>query len=95
MQCTVHHDRSIGTRLTMNYQLENTFIKRRQNILLHRPRDGLQRLVCLTLAVVVLHILHGCKGRLDADGEAFVTRVVHRLSGCGVEDVGFSILVIY
>lgn len=73
-------------------ELKNTLIKGRKNILLQRSRYRLQRLVCLTVIIVVLHVFHGGEGRLHADRVAFVSRVRERLPNGGIEDVGFSVL---
>ena len=74
--------------------LQNIFIKSRQNILLRRPSDLLQSLMRLALLVVELHILHRRKRRLHGNVEALVADIGEGDSyGCG-RDVGFSVLVV-
>lgn len=71
---------------------QNILIIRRQNILLHRPCHSLECLMRLALVIVVLHILHRGKRRLDGDVEPLVARVVDGLAYCSGEDVGFAVL---
>lgn len=70
----------------------NTLKISRQNILLDRPRNRLQRFMRLTLIIIILHILQRRKGRLDSDIEPFVPRIREQRADSEVGDVGFSVL---
>lgn len=73
-------------------QSQNILIVRRQNILHHRLSNSLERLMRLALRIIVLHILHRGKRRLDRDIVPLVPRVVEGLSHGRGENVGFAVL---
>lgn len=74
--------------------LQDILIKGRQDILLDRPSNRLQRLVRLTLRVVVFHILERSKARLNRDIIALVPRIRDRLPDGRSNDVRLAILLI-
>ena len=73
---------------------QDTLIISHHNILLNRTGNSLQRLVRLTLLVVVLHVLQRSKRRLDGEVEALVPGIGDRPAHGCVEDVGFSVLLL-
>ena len=74
--------------------LQDTLIISHEHILLNRTGNSLQRLMRLTLLVIVLHILQRSKRRLDGEVEALVPRIGDRPAHGRAEDVGFSVLLL-
>ena len=73
---------------------QDTFIISHKHILPNRTGNSLQRLMRLTLLIVVLHILQRSKRRLDGEVEALVPGIGERLAHGRAEDVGFSVLLL-
>ena len=81
----------------MSYSTKNwqdTLIISHENILPNRTGNSLQRLMRLTLLIVVLHILQRSKRRFDGEIEALVPGIGERLAHGRAEDVGFSVLLL-
>lgn len=72
--------------------LQNILIVTRQHILLDRRRTSLESLVRLTLGIIILHILHRSKSRLDRQVVPLITRIRDRSANSSSEDVGFAVL---
>lgn len=72
--------------------LQHTFEKRRQLIRPNGPNDRLQRLMRLTLLIIVDHILQGRERRLHRQIPALVALIGDRGSRGGAENVGLSVL---
>jgi hypothetical protein len=78
--------------LVLQAHSKNILVVGSKNILLDRTGNSLQRLMRLTLGIVVLHILKGGKCCLDGDVVAFVTGVVvGKADGCG-DDIRLAVL---
>lgn len=71
---------------------QNTLKVRRQHILPHGSHHRLQRLVRLTLGIIVLHILQRGKRRLDAEIVPLVARIGERRPRGRADDIWLSVL---
>jgi hypothetical protein len=72
--------------------LQNILIVTRQHILLNRPSTSLESLMRLTLVIIVLHILHRSKSRLDRHVVPLIARVRDRSANRSSEDVWLAVL---
>ena len=72
--------------------LQNILIVTRQHILLDRPSNSLESLMRLTLVIIVLHILHRSKSRLDRHIVPLIARIRDRSSNRSSEDVWLAVL---
>lgn len=72
--------------------LKNILIVSGQNILLNRSNHSLQRLMSLTLSIIIFHILQRGESSLNRDIEALVPGIVERLTNSSGDDVRFSVL---